>query len=179
MELENNQEQPHIEDSQVSDNQPETNKEDGNELTFEELEKRYKSLQSDYTKKTQELSSLKKGQENLGEEDLKAKVDELASFKQAQLEKEEFKTLTDSVNLSETQLKMVQDLKKVNTDKSLLEIANDYWMIDEAKLNKYKWSFDAKGKSFALPAKEEPYKVDVTKAGYNPEMAAELSKMRF
>jgi len=181
MELDENG-QP-ITDPATNSKQPETNNGsqtidmgDGNEITLDELKSGY-MRQSDYTKKTQALAEDKK--ELTWEEALKAQIDELSSFKNTQLEKEELWNLLWSVNLSEAQLKMVQDLKKVNSDKSLLEIANDYWITEEAKLNNYKWSFNVKGWSFALPIKEEPYKVDLSNAGYNPEQAAKVAKMKF
>ena len=190
MDLDKKTEQPQ-EDSAIT-KQPDTNNDsktidlgDGQEVTLEELKKGY-LRQSDYTKKTQELASKKT---ELSEEDEKAlkvikdagfaTVEDIANFKKEQEQNADLKNLITNVDLSETQLKMVQDLKKVNPDKSYADIANEYWVIDEAKLNKVKGWFGVKGNSFALPKKEEPYKVDVTKAGYNPEQAAEVAKMKF
>ena len=140
------------------------------------------------TKKTQEISEKRK-ELGLSEEDLKAletlkkawfaTVDDIANFKKEQADKEDLQNFTWIADLSENQLKMVKDLKKVNPDKSYADLAKEYWIIDEAKLSKYKWNPNIKGNSFALPKEEKPFKVDVTKAGYNPEMAEKLSKMKF
>lgn len=182
-------------ESKGTNNQPETNKDgkdaidlgNGKTVTLEELKAGYMKG-SDYTKKTQELSEKKK-ELNFSEEDLKAidvlkkawfaTVDEIANFKKEQADKEEFTNFVWAIDLSETQLKMVKDLKKINPDKTYWDIAKDYWLIDEAKLNKFKGNNSIKWDSFALPNKEEPFKVDVTKAGYNPEQAAEVAKMKF
>lgn len=160
---------------------------DGTEVTLDELKSGY-MRQSDYTKKTQDLSEKKKDLE-LSDDDKNAievlkkagfaMTDELAQFKKEQAEKEEYSSFAWAADLSETQLKMVADLKTISPDKSYADIANEYWLIDEAKLNRVKGSMGIKGKSFALPEKEEPYKVDVTKSGYNPEQAATVAKMRF
>lgn len=201
MDLDNNQEQP-VMDSEDGAKQPnasdnwgsdtEVTLGDGTKVTLAELEKSYswyKSLQSDYTRKSQELASIKKGWEEISEEDKQAiealkkawiaTVDDIASFKAEQAQKEEFTHFSSEADLSETHLKAVQDLKKIHPDKSFWDIAKDYGFIDEAKLAKVKWSFGFKGKSFATPEKKEKYVVDVTKAGYNPEKAAELAKMKF
>ncbi len=195
MELEKTTDQPWTEESQSNDNQPETNNDsdnaidlgNGEKVTLDELKAGYMKG-SDYTKKTQELSEKKKDLD-LSAEDLKAidvlkkawfaMTDELANFKKEQSDKEDFTNFIWATDLSENQLKAVKDLRQVNPDKSYAEIAKEYWYIDEAKLNKFKGNASIKWNSFALPEKKEPFKVDVTKAGYNPEQAAEVAKMKF
>lgn len=193
MDLEKKVEQP-TKDSADTSKQPDANNGskaidlgNGQEVTQDELIKGY-LRQQDYTKKTQELSK-KKEELNLSDEDLEtfkklkasgfATVDELESFKKEQAEKEDYTNFVSNVELSENQLKLVSDLKKVNPEKSYQEIAKDYWIIDQAKIDRVKgiWSF--KWNSFAIPASEEEFKVDVTKAGYNPEQAAKVAKMKF
>lgn len=192
MELDKTTDQPLGESG--DDNQPETNPGsdaidlgNGDTVTLEELKSGYMKGK-DYTKKTQELSKQKE-ELKLSDKELAlvetftkagfATVDELANFKKEQADKEEFSNFAWAADLSETQLKMVIDLKKVNPDASYWDIAKDYWLIDEAKLNRVKGGMSIKWSSFALPKKEEPYKVDVTKAGYNPEQAAKVAKIKF
>lgn len=192
MELDKTTDQP-LEES-GDDNQPEANADsaaidlgNGEKVTLEELKSGYMKGK-DYTKKTQELSK-KKEELQLSDKDLAlvetlkkagiATVDALDNYKKEQADKEEFSNFAWSADLSEAQLKMVIDLKKVNIDLSYWDIAKNYWLIDEAKLNRVKWGMSIKWSSFALPKKEEPYKVDVTKAGYNPEQAAIVAKIKF
>lgn len=192
MELDKTTDQPLAESG--ADNQPDTNTDsntidlgNGETVTLDELKSGYMKGK-DYTKKTQELSKQKE-ELQLSDTDLAlvetlkkagfATVDEMANYKREQSDKEELWNFVWSSGLSETQLKMVVDLKKVNPDASYWDIAKNYWLIDEAKLNKVKGWMAIKWNSFALPVKEEPYKVDVTKAGYNPEQAAIVAKMKF
>lgn len=196
MELENTTDQTQDEKSTSDDNQLDTNKDSGDNtvdlgngqtVTLDELKAGYMKG-SDYTKKTQELSEKKK-ELDLSEEDLKAidilkkawfaSVDDIANFKKEQSDKEDFSNFVWATDLSETQLKAVKDLRQVNPNKSYAEIAKEYWYIDEAKLNRFKGNSSIKWNSFALPEKQEQFKVDVTKAGYNPEQAAEVAKMKF
>jgi len=159
MELQDNNGQPAM-DPSSSTNQPEAGGNntvdmtakvtlgDGSQVSIEDLTKGY-LRQSDYTKKTQELSEKKK-ELNLSDEDLKtidnlkkagfATADDILNFKKEQADKESLSNFKSNVNLSDKHMKMVQDLKKVNPEKDYLDIAKEYGLINESALNKTKGS---------------------------------------
>lgn len=180
MELKENKEQP-IKDSSITDNQPNADDKgsemdqthtlsDGTEVSTEELKNGY-MRQSDYTKKTTALAEEKKSysDEDQAAMDLLKKagfatMDDIKAFWEKQATEQELDTFKHSFHtLNAAQLKTVQDLKKVNPDKSYEQIAEDYGIIDEVNLQRAKWG-SIRGNNLWIP---QPEKKEVfTMKGY-------------
>ena len=108
-----------------------------NELSFEELQANYKSLQWEFTKKSQRLSELEKQGSEFDE--VKQKAEQAEKAEKIREEEEVFNTFkSDFSSLSETQLKAIRDLKSLDTTKTFEDIAKNYWMLNEAQLQRSK-----------------------------------------
>lgn len=172
MELEDNKTEQPVTDSTVTDNQPKTDDKDsimnqkvtlsdGEEVSVEELKNGY-MRHSDYTKKTQALSKQKreyseddKKAMNLLKEAWFATVEDIEAFKKDQSAREEFESFKHNFStLGETQIKAIKDLRSANPDKSLEDIAKSYGFIDEANLQRAKWT-PVRGESIGVPQPEK------------------------
>ena len=139
MDSEHNQEQLE-KDSAVNPEQSET------KITYEDLEKNYKSLQWEFTKKSQALSEYeKKGTQS---DDNKQKADMADKAEKVREEEGVFNTFkSDYTSLSEYQLRTIRDLQSMDTTKSFEDIAKSYGMLDEAMVDKSKTNRQVMGNS--------------------------------
>lgn len=117
-----------------------------NKPSYEDLEKNYKSLQWEFTKKSQTLSEYEKKGTESDEHKLKAELADKAEKVRA--DEEVFNTFkTDYTSLSEYQLKTIRDLQSMDTTKSFEDVAKSYWMLDEARIEKSKMNRQVMGNS--------------------------------
>lgn len=138
MEFEENKDQP-WEESNNPENQPAAWKYKVNwkEMTPEQIIESYNNLQSEFTKKSQKLSEYEKQGDS--KEELEKKARELENTEKVKKEEENYNMFkSEFKTLSESQFKALRDLQKVNPDKSLEDIAKEYWMLDEAQINRAK-----------------------------------------
>lgn len=124
-----------------------------------ELEKSYKELNKKFTQTSQEYSKLKKDFESL--KDKASKYDELSKKEQELKRQEEINIFKNNYTwLSESSVKAISDLRKNNPEKSLEEIASEYWFLQEAEVSAAT-SKNPKGRSFVLPQNKEE-KIEVS-----------------
>jgi hypothetical protein len=94
-------------------------------MTPEQIIESYNNLQSEFTKKSQKLAEYEKTGDSKEELEKKAKEHELTE--KVKKEEENFNMFkSDFKSLSESQFKALRDLQKINSDKSLEEIAKEY-----------------------------------------------------
>lgn len=203
MELHNNWEQPQIEDSNVTDNQPTVNTDsvslpDGSVVSIEELKNWY-MRHSDYTKKTQQLSQERKqivGQtttntEASEQDELLSSLSEIGVAKKDDFTKLEEKlnnvttTLEQkeldsfNVNLTEVQKKNLEDFKRLYPEKSYKELAVERWIINEAELLAAKTSAAIPSANIGIKQeKKENYISDKNRRRFNLKSSDEIRNIR-
>lgn len=172
MDSETNQEQL-AKDSTVSAEQSE------NKISYEDLEKNYKSLQWEFTKKSQSLAEFeKKGTES---DDNKQKAENADKAEKIREEETVFNTFkSDFTSLSEYQLKTIRDLQSMDTTKSFEDIAKSYGMLDEAMVDKSKTNRQVMGNSIWVKSGTKETVTLSTKAirTHNIKSADELADIR-
>ena len=155
------------------------------QVTRDELINGY-MRQSDYTKKTTELSEEKRKVLEgmwLSEEDitdLKNFKDSVLSEKQQAEKDKKFNEFTSQFSsLTDSQKKILKDLSSTQPDKELQELVVEYWMIDQSLIEKSKWGNAIKGDSPFLPKEEEKPKIDPTIARrYNIKPKGEIDNIK-
>lgn len=179
MDSENNQEQP-AKDSTVNPEQSENNNPD-NKPSYEDLEKNFKSLQWEFTKKSQRLSEFEKQGDSIDE--AKKKAAEAEYSDKIRAEEDVFNTFkTDFNALSNTQLKAIRDLQSIDTDKSFEEVAKNYWMLNEAQLQRSKNGRQIMGNNIWVKWNEKQEKAVVSERARkrlnikSPERLAEIKE---
>lgn len=204
MDSNNELEQPKV-DSGTSVEQPSSQNEetkvtlsDGTEVSIEELKNWY-LRQSDYTKKTTALAEEKRKVSENPELDetkkilqemwftTKEELAELKRFKEDILTEKEQKEADAEFNnfagqfktLGDSQKNILKDLKKVYPDKSYDEILQSTWFIDQAILDKAKWTGSVKWASLWVAKPKEELKINPkVSQKYNLKSAGEISKIR-
>lgn len=180
MELENNADQPWTE-SGVNDNQPEgkTYFVNGRDMTAEEVVADHKQLQKTLTEKFQAKAEDDKKIKKV--DDAEKTLEDAEKDKTVRAQQESFNEFkTEFSTLSNSQFKIVSDLQ-ANSDKTFEEIAKDYWMIDEAQLERSRANRWISWETFALPNKPQ-VKVEISdalrrKVNYKtPEQRSEIMR---
>ena len=156
-----------------------TSEQSENKPTYEDLEKNYKSLQWEFTKKSQSLAEYeKKGTDS---DELKQKAENADKAEKIREEEGVFNTFkSDFTSLSEYQLKTIRDLQSMDSSKSFEDIAKSYWMLDEAKIEKSRTSRQVMGNSIWVKSDKKDTVVLSSKAirTHNIKSAEQLADIK-